>query len=347
MVRTIQLNDPKLVHWWRTAHARGSLIDVTCFQSHQWISEWWRWIGSRDSRRDALILVVENASEIQAVAPFFIQHRPNASFPLLSTAHWMGDDLSPYSGLIREQGSDLDSLWQELLQFIRNETPIAALFLRDTLPAHLPGAQFEGSRTPGSTTYRIVRQETTDPLHLDLASPRLRRSLRTTLSRFIKEGWQWELRQGLDTEAKEFLERQSRMNFGVKSFFHDPANCAFLDAVIAEVPAMARWSVLRKGRVLLHVFLSLAHGNTLAYFLAAGVRTKEFATPGLLNLHWTLATMPDSGFQIFDFLRGEEEYKLSFSPMSSATTNVDVPLKGSRRLALLKVARRWRKGNER
>jgi CelD/BcsL family acetyltransferase involved in cellulose biosynthesis len=274
--------------WRRSANA-------TPFQSPMWLLPWWRHFGSNE----LYAIELREDGKLAALAPLYILRDGDESLGM-----FLGTGISDYLDIVGEQsfmehiaGADCQ-LWD--LQQLRSSSPL--------LNASLPGGWSDN----------IEDQEPCLVLKLaDLSlSTHFQKKLRYYLRKLgdvtFEEANADNLNQLLqslfDLHAARWQRRGMSGMLGddVIQQFHREVAQAMLDARALRMYAM------RAGGRIIAVFYGFADATTVYYYLSGYDPDLEKLSPGTLIVAHAIECAQRDGATTFDFLRGAEDYKLSW-----------------------------------
>ncbi len=314
-IRQTSFEDPMLQAAWQELYNADDLATGTYFQSYEWNRTWWEFYGKPASNHSLLLLLLTEGSRITAIAPLYSGTRSMLNLPLWRRIRWIGDALPPYPDIL-VRSMHASEAWRAIFDYIGARYPSAWL--------ELGGALSSGSLDGISDAAYERRTQPDDVYHwVDIPvragdDSWFTAGLSKTLRRYRASGSiTWEFSQRvLRTELLGHMISYNTSTFGAKSYFASAQNEAFFSA-LAERDASKTWySTLSFEGVPVSVMFGFRRRDVLYFFLSG--TTHAFPDPnvrlGGLNRYLLFKHMQESGIRRFDFLRGDDAYKLEYRP---------------------------------
>lgn len=340
---------------WAQLARRGAAIGL--FQSHAWLSAWWRAVTQTPNAPHLFTIVLSDAAGPVAIAPLVLKRD---RFP--ARLVWMALEVSDYCDLIAAPDVDMRAIWPAL----RAAMAGGGAALADLSQLRPDGAairMLEAGARPGTLMLKSP--------YLDLGgrawpeiekgfSSNLRQEMRRKGRRLAKET-PWRYAECDDPSrrlaAVEFVVAQKR-----RQFAEEPQSLATLEQVFA---LFARAIFAEPGiggaRVHVAVLEAEADGRIIAahlgfvdaerfyYYVPAFDPEFQADSPGQLLIYELVRRAAEMRVPVFDMLRGDYAYKWRLTDMSVELAGVLEPLNliGAGFLQLRRVARRWAKASAR
>jgi CelD/BcsL family acetyltransferase involved in cellulose biosynthesis len=243
-----------------------------------------------------------------------------------------GGGISDYLGLLAEPGRELQVL-DEVLRAAENISGWSVLDLTDLAAGSslLKYERFMPFVRRHDVCFVLPLPETQDQV-LPVFSKRQRANLRNARSRTQREGGaKIELAQ--PSTVLEFLDDLFRLHAlrwseaGQSGVLSDPQVQQFHRAV---APALLSAGILRLYRMRVNdcsiaVVHSLFHRETVFCYLQGFDPAFAHLSPGTQLMFAVIEDAVRLGMRRFDFLRGEEGYKLHWRPQGEPTYRIEVP----------------------
>ncbi|HEV3343150.1 MAG TPA: GNAT family N-acetyltransferase [Pirellulales bacterium] len=296
------------------------------FRQHEWLAAWWSHL--RGSRDELFVLAVyDSAGELIGLAPWYLAHErwlgrvvrflgsgrvcseylsvlaaPDVALQVVARlAEWLAGEGAAYWDLL-----DFDGVAQDdwLLGQLADELALAGHSIY---------------RRPRGRTWRLRLPTSWDDLLARLSKSR-RGKIRAQERRFLESGRaavksaedEATLRQGLDVLHR--LHQARRESLGDDGCFTVPRFERFLEDAAGRLQraGQLRLQWLEVEGQPAAVEFDLLGGDTLYYYQTGMNPDLAEISPGwLLQIASLKAAMAD-GLAYFDFLRGDEEYKLTW-----------------------------------
>ncbi len=296
--------------------------DVTPFQHPDWLRCW----IDAFSPRDLVGIEIREGKRMVGFAPLLVYERD--AQPVLAFA---GGGVSDYLGLLAEPGGEGQVLG-EILRAAERIAGWSVLDLTDIPSASslLKYEPFAQSSRKHNVCLVLSLPETRDRL-LRTLSNRQRANLRHAWSRTQREGGaRIELAQ--PATVQEFLDDLFRLHelrwseAGGAGVLCDEGVRQFHRAV---APRLLEDDVLRMYRMRVNgrsvaVIYSLFQGETVFCYLQGFDLGFSHLSPGTQLMFAVLEDAVRLGMRRFDFLRGEEAYKMHWRPQNEPTYRIEV-----------------------
>lgn len=307
--------DAALRDWWKQSYEARHLTRDTFFQSWNWNRLWCAYFVEPDPRRELVLLKVEAEGSLIAAVPLFLQMRRAGPLTAWRYLLFLGDRLAQYTDLITMK-ADAAPIWSAVLEWIEATQPGSWLLLHDVLPeSTVAGAGLHASHDAGELYLRLpIGGEDADSL-IERADTHMRREVRRTRRIFEREhALTWSAVRTPDRHLVDALIRLNRARFGDASWFADESHRAFFHDAVAAAGGEAVFTVLRHDDDIVHIMASWIHGGSMLYVLSGMDEQYKRYSPGTMNLDRSIRYAMEEGCGFFDFLRGDERYKLEFNP---------------------------------
>jgi len=294
---------------WRELEA--SSVTATPFQSHSWVSAWWETVGRRRRPR---IVVVREGRDWVGLLPLY---RAGVSGRILRV---MGSGSSDYLQPLARAGYEAavaNALTTELLsaadtdlldvQQLRDDQPLAKGLEAQEQQAcwalDLPGSwdAYLGSLSK-SLRYEARRSS---------------RSGRTTLQTLSGQSGFTIL---VDLHRRRWRSR------GLPGVFYSRRICDFHRRFLARAEGKAAIRVLERDGEPIGAIYLLQHGRSTYFYQAGMDPSAKRWSPGTTLIAESVRRAIDEGHERFDFLRGDEPYKLRWKPRRLRTLRVLHPI---------------------
>jgi CelD/BcsL family acetyltransferase involved in cellulose biosynthesis len=320
-VRTDAAFDALEREWSELADASASSV----FQTHQWLRSWWTYFGAK---RSLWILTFRSGDVLAGIAPFCVEEVRALGGLVVRHVQFIGRELSDYGDILLRPGHEEEVLSALAAHLAETSDTWDVLDLDDVsersavvrlLPDALGARGITVYRQPGPVCPYVALPDRADALVKELGATsryNFRRKLRNLQAQFTTE---IELiRKPEDDIAKavsEFslIHGERWKSLGYPSAFDNAQHRAF-HVEIARKFAARDW---------LRMFFLTADGVPVAvtfcfnyqgriYMYQSNVHGSEAVmkcSPGFLIRSIAMAEGISEGMRVFDFLRGDEEYK--------------------------------------
>lgn len=300
--------------WGGIAADWSALVDccgATPFQRPEWLLPWWDHFGSGEM----LVLAFRNSGRLVGHAPLFIhpwQGRRQVTF--------IGNGITDYLGLaalpkfasdcaakVFDTIADAQDQWDVCdWQDLDSDSPLLKID-RESL---------EASRMP-HTDCRYL-ELAGDPDEFDAALPHgLRRTLRRCTHRFWQEGdLHFQTTKTADESLIETLfdlhQRRWEADGGPQSMLESKHAQSFVTSALQNFSERGRvrlYSAHWQDRVIAMI-CGIRDGDRLYGYLTGFDPSLSRNSPGSLLLNYAIRSAMDEGAKVWDFLRGDEPYKM-------------------------------------
>ena len=324
---------------WTALWRRG---DGLIFQSHDWVSAWWKTVPEREGRQ-LRIGLVWRGDELLAILPLAIQRRKGLRF-----LEWAANDCTDYADILldpRCPAMAVTRLWQQaaaaggfdlyFLNRLRPDAKFRAVLDRSDGPKLLANhrtevcSQVTGDWTAGSQWF-------------DSHSKKARQNYRRGRKAMEETGTVVFRLLPLDAPAGPVLARLAELkrkwlasNDRVAPLFDEgaPALPALVD-VLAKAGAL-RIFVLECNGTVVAISVNFVQHDTLMAFLTSYDPEFERGSPGMVLLMDYVQWSIDQGLREVDFLCGSEAFKQKFATRQLTLTSVMGPRTLKGRAAML------------
>jgi CelD/BcsL family acetyltransferase involved in cellulose biosynthesis len=327
-VSRADFKDEKLRSWWSDAYHANRIVRNTFFQSWEWNSSWFDHFVRDDVRRELVLLRIEKEGSIVAAVPLFLQKRNAGPLRVWRYFLWLADGLSQYPDLISTE-TDTETLWRAIMHYLHREFADAWLTLHDVLPESTVPVMFASpgkGQLPGELYLRLLLETDNEDDFLQRCVPHLRRNIQRT-RRFLEQNPQvrWNAYPAPGADLVERMISLSRQRFGGASWFADENSAAFFRSLCSQIGNELLISVISEDDCPVHIIASYLHGGTLHYVLSGMDDRAKRWRPGIMNLDCTIRWAAREGYRYFDFLRGDDPYKLEFNPEQRMSIHLTIP----------------------
>jgi CelD/BcsL family acetyltransferase involved in cellulose biosynthesis len=324
---------------WDALWRRG---DGLIFQSHEWVSAWWKTVPGRDSR-ELRIGLVWRGTELMAILPLAIQRRKGMRF-----LEWAAIDCTDYPDVLLDPlcpPAALVKLWKQAvvaggfdLYFLNRQRPDAKFrAILDgphglKLPANhrtevcsqvagewATGAQwFEGQSKKQRQNYRRARKALEEMGQVTFRLMPLDEPVGPVLTR-------------LGELKRKWLENRDR----VAPLFDEGAPALPALVRVLTEAGVLRIFVLECNGVTVAISVNFVQRGTLMAFVTSYDPEYERGSPGMVLLMDYTQWAIDQGLNETDFLCGSESFKARFATQQLTLTSVMGPGSIRGRMAML------------
>ncbi len=310
---------------WRALAARDP--EATVFQSWEWSSAWWR---AFRAGRQLLVLTAWAGPQLAGVLPLTLRRlgpvrlaellgagRTDYLAPLLDPTH--PGVLTVLLAALRERAAEWDVLW---LRDLPLDEPGEEQLRAAIRTAGLGGAPRHWDVSPyldlagGWDAYLAGRSSN---FRSDLK--RKRRRLEELGPVSIERHREPDAVRGALREAAQ-IERHSWKAFAGTARLASPHGYAFMEDAaggLAEAGRADLW-LLRCGEKPVAFYLDLVSGESVCYYSGTYRDGFESGSPGKVLMAEVIRAACEEGFRRFDFLRGAESYKATWTDQSRPLT---------------------------
>lgn len=311
----------------------------TLFLTWEWQRTWWDWFGEES---ELCIVSVRDGGELVGLAPLFC---PSVSENPRTLQIVGGIEVSDYLDLLvvadHREPNVYGAIWQALMDDMPfswhvldlHNVPASSPTLQ-TLPAIASTAGEFQLTSEIEEICPVITLPSTWDQYLSLLSKKQRHEIRRKLRKASREAavsWYYaEDPDSLDHEVDDFISlhrksgahKKAFMGQGMQGFFHDVAHAAF-DANWLRLAFL----VVNDVKVA-SMFCFDFNDTYLVYNSGYDPNLYSSLSTGIVLLAYCIRDAVDSGRRVFDFLRGEEEYKYRFGGVRTEIHN-------------LRLVRRW------
>jgi len=324
---------------WNALWRRG---DGLIFQSHEWVSAWWKTVPGRESRQLRIGLVWRGA-ELIAILPLAIQKRKGLRF-----LEWAASDCTDYADVLMDPlcpPAALSRLWRQAealggfdLYFLNRLRPDAKFRVILDGP--------DGPRLPANNRTEVCSQVAgewaTGQQWFDSQSKKQRQNYRRGHKALEENGKVAFRLMPLDEPTGPVLARLGELkrkwlesNGRVAPLFDEGAPALpALVRVLADAGVL-RIFVLECDGVTIAISVNFVQQGTLMAFLTSYDPDYERGSPGMVLLMDYVQWAIDQGLAETDFLCGSEGFKARFATKQLTLTSVMGPGSIRGRLAML------------
>lgn len=307
-----------------------SVSSATPFQSRAWIGSWWRAFGR--GKEPFVVEIRDPVGELVGLAPLYRTRLPWRA--LRSMGAGVSDYLDPVFRAGYEEAGV--TCFAEAISSLRGVDLIDLHQWREPWADRLESiAAFPVRRLPDEACYTLDL-----PSDWDEYVAGLSKSLRYEARRLEKAPYATgeaevrtlkephEVREGLealfDLHAKRWRKRGLPGVFAlpkVRRFHHDYAQTALLAGQL-------RLSTIRSGDAIVGVIYAMGIGDRVFFYQSGFDPQAKALSPGTVLVAHTLREAIRAGATTFDFLRGDEPYKLRWQPQHrSVNSRLMLPLR--------------------
>lgn len=336
------------------------------FRSFPWLAGWWKHYGSLDksSTRQLLVLLIrDNHGALRGVAPWYLEHSVAAGRVIKFLGS--GEVFSDYLSLLSENGYET-AVALRIAEFLDRDfhgqwdaLELTGVDAHDpTVDDFLDAAAIDGNivwNRPELNCWRIHLPSTWEE-YLALVSKSHRKQLRRAERRLESPGWEVQsatTKAAMPAALEVLIELHQRRqeSLGHAGCFASPQFTAFHRDVAPRLAAIgqARIDVVMLDGAPIAAEYQLL-GRDVVYAYQGGVAPDRLdLEPGRLVMQFALRRAIRTGYQVYDFLRGDEPYKHHWRAVARETLRARVG--PSRRIARIRnswwlardVAKSWAK----
>jgi CelD/BcsL family acetyltransferase involved in cellulose biosynthesis len=319
------------------------------FQSHAWVSAWWRTVPGVESRQ-LRIGLVWRGTDLIAVLPLAIQRRKG-----LRWLEWAAIDCTDYPDVLMDSHcppASVTKLWRQavalggfdvyFLNRLRPDATFRAILDGPDTPELLPNRRTEVSS-------QVAGDWTTGQQWFDSQSKKMRQTYRRA-SKTLNEAGELVFRlMPLDEPTAPVLARLGELkrrwladSGRVTPLFDEgaPALPALVQ-VLADAGALRIFVLECAGKVIA-ISVNFVQRGTLMAFVTSYDAEYERGSPGMVLLIDYVQWAIDEGLGGVDFLCGSESFKARYATQQLTLTSVMGPRTLKGRLAMLADDLRYR-----
>lgn len=297
--------------------------DATPFQHPSWLLCWMEAF----SPRDLVGVEIRDGKRLIGFAPFLIYPRDGER--VLAFA---GGGVSDYLNLLAEPGKELLVI-ERVLEAAQTMPNWTVLDLTDlSANSALAGSALAGQRAREHDICYVLSLPQTTELLIESLTKRQWANLRNARSRTQREG-DPTIEQASAANVSEFLEDLVRLHtirwnqLDENGVLNDSRVVSFHRSV---APALLQDGLTRLYRLRLNgrtlaVIYSFFHRDTVFCYLQGFDPQFSHLSPGTQLMFAVIEDAVRLGSRRFDFLRGEEGYKLHWRPRGEPTYRIEVP----------------------
>ncbi|MBI3578564.1 MAG: GNAT family N-acetyltransferase [Ignavibacteriales bacterium] len=366
VIRTIPEFE-SLAHEWDELVERSN---ATVYQTHEWLSLWWKHFGSGHGRTLHIILFRRDRA-LLGIAPFFLDTQWLFRFRLRRRLRLMGCDImaplvapfaseggpSDYSDIIALTG-DEDAIAMSLVQYFQDESHIfdeieckniseESVVFKSVVPLlERKRLYFKTNKT--DICPRLSVQSSFEELVQTLPAD-LRRRLRHALKEFeqspIHSLEYVSSPKMLATAFRDLvgLHQQRWNRLGYLGLFADRRFEAFQSEVAMKFlkKGWLWFGTAYMGGVCIGARLGFKFGSRIYDYLSGFDDRQPWSRsrPGLALLGAMIKDAIESGCTTVDFLRGNEPYKFEFTSRAAQNHSLVIPLSTGKRKSFMALAR--------
>jgi len=324
---------------WNVLWRRG---DGLVFQSHDWVSAWWKTVPGRDHRQ-LRIGLIWRGSELIAILPLAIQRRKGLRF-----LEWAANDCTDYADILIDPAcppASLHRLWEQAVAaggldvyFLNRLRPDAKFRAIIDAP---DGLKLPANRRT-EVSSQVVGDWTAGAEWFDGQSKKMRQNYRRARKTLEETGSVTFRLLPLDEPVAPVLARLSELkrkwliDIGrVTPLFDEgtPALPALVE-VLQKADAL-RIFVLECNDTVIAISLNFVQHGTLMAFITSYDPLYERGSPGMVLLMDYVQWSIDQGLKEVDFLCGSESFKARYATRQLTLTSVMAPRSLKGRLAML------------
>jgi len=310
----------------------NALVDTAVypnvFTTWDWQTVWWNWYGRNTDRSELFVLAIRKDDELIGIVPFYRRRRPTPFFlgKHLNFIGFGGRTCPEYLGPIVRQGF-VDEVVDGTVEFLQtNPTEWDSLFIEDYAlddPATVALADrlklaFASYSGPGEIRYVLPLFENYEAYLKSLGiHNRKRKRLRMNQAKKRYDAHiEFQKAENLDEWFPTIVQltTEARIRHGQASPFLDANYAGFhQDVLRALLPldrALVQFLYFENRPVAVWYAFLL---NEKCYAYQQGFQHDVKGTPGDIGTFFLLEHLMERRFQEFDFLRGLEWYKTSFT----------------------------------
>jgi CelD/BcsL family acetyltransferase involved in cellulose biosynthesis len=305
----------------------------TPFLTWEWQRTWWDRFGAESQLS---IVSVRDEGDLVGLAPFFSSSTSENHRTLQLVG---GIEVSDYLDLLVVADNRATEVYTAIWQALTNDTPHSWHVLDlHNIPASSPTLQTLPAIASAAGEFQITSEvEEVCPVitlpstwdqYLSLLNKKQRHEVRRKLRKANREAtlsWYYaEDPDSLDHEVDDFISlhhksgahKKTFMGQGMQGFFRDIAHAAF-DAKWLRLAFL----VVNDVKVA-SMFCFDFNENYLVYNSGYDPNLYSSLSTGIVLLAYCIRDAVDSGRRVFDFLRGEEEYKYRFGGVRTEIHNL-------------------------
>jgi CelD/BcsL family acetyltransferase involved in cellulose biosynthesis len=304
---------------------------ATVFQQFDYLSAWFRHIGSRDAITPAVV-VLRTDDSVLAILPLAIERGR-----FLRKLSWLGQDLCDYlCPLMSMEFAALEPrtvkfLWREIVELMQSQSR----FHHDLVEFRRMPAMVEGAGNPmlalptvlhASAAHATTLSGDWESFYREHRNGKARKQDRSKLNRLGEFGevalaTPSHTADIADMLAALFQQKSEALDSkGIADVFAKPGHREFfLDlATSARTRHLVHVSALEVGSSLAAINLGFEFRDRYSLFLVSYDRSFARLSPGVIHLNKLMQRAIERGMKVFDFLVGEQRLKLEWTDSSTA-----------------------------
>jgi CelD/BcsL family acetyltransferase involved in cellulose biosynthesis len=283
------------------------------FQNPRWYQAWWDNVGERDGWQPH-VATGRVEGQLTAVAPLAVSRSMG-----IRKLEWAGTQFFDYPDVLAADDADIRHFWNAIRRIGRFD--IARL--RDVrFDGHSSPVldSMAGATGPGSPVYEIKLSHSSGAEWLESLSTRMRANQRANIRQIEKQG-PLTLTLASDPDA---VTRSMDILLDLKSAWAktretgdgiarpDVQNLMRRLAIESLHDGSLHLSSLKCGDHTIAINLGFIRRGSFYYYLPAYDAAFAKMSPGRVHLMMLISSAIDRGLRRFDFLRGEDPYKVQF-----------------------------------
>jgi CelD/BcsL family acetyltransferase involved in cellulose biosynthesis len=304
---------------------------ATIFQQFDYLSAWFRHIGSRDAITPAVV-VLRTDDAILAILPLAIERGR-----FLRKLSWLGQNLCDYlcplmsPDFVALEAHTAKALWQEIVEFMQSQSR----FHHDLVELRRMPAFVEGTGNPmlalptmlhASAAHATTLSGDWESFYRDRRNGKARKQDRSKLNRLGEFGEVALVTPSHIADVAEMLtvlfqqKSEALDSKGIADVFAKPGHREFfLDlATSPHTRHLVHVSALEVGPSLAAINLGFEFRDRYSLFLVSYDRAFARLSPGVIHLNKLMQRAIERGMRVFDFLVGEQRLKLEWTDRSIA-----------------------------
>lgn len=327
---------------WNQLLGRSSHPSI--FLTWEWLYTWWKYFGR--GKKLHILAVREQSRKVRGIAPLFItQDRWGPS--KLSVVKFLGTQpiSSEYLDFIAEDNNFGQAL-EPTLNYLKSFSGADLLFFSDLLEDSTikrflsQSGQTDSRLEEGQTCPHIIFPSTWEE-YLQSVNRRVKEYVKSNLRFFVQEK-KGTLKKASESDYTRVLSGLFRLHArrwqarGQAGSFASPEKRDFHQEICQRLLETKRLGLyyLEVDKKIISVLYGFSYQDTYYYYQTGFDLSLESKRPGLLVLGYAIEDSFKAGLKKFDFLRGEEEYKLKWANRQTKTYNLLFPLTNKAKLAL-------------
>ncbi|MDG5815355.1 GNAT family N-acetyltransferase [Chitinispirillales bacterium ANBcel5] len=290
---------------------------ATPFQSPEWILNWWYQFGNDHLR---VITVYNSENKLIALAPLFLYEVHGEK-----TLSFIGSGISDYLDIIIKNGYETQVLNSLYKYFQHNQHQYSIIDLqevkKDSILLTIKNDKLTSVHiTQLSRCPYLILPNSSDEFITHIASKKLRKNIRRGIKYLEKNKSMVSMEIADDNTFEVFMDDLIKVH--TKRWKNKGMNGVLSEDKVKKFHLCSGREMVRNNRLLLYrfsceekvcaAFYILVH-NDCAYGYISGFDANfENVSIGSVCLYLAMKDLIAKGFRVFDFLRGEEDYKYSW-----------------------------------